>query len=629
MNQTERMYRLMNNNNFTSITLAGNSSALYELFVRNCSIHELPGWLALLPNLSRLVASSNPIESLRSLDSVSCVANNDVESKCFPALVTFDVSYSLAGGLLPRALGGQYLESNAQLSIKPLTILTLKYCRFTGTMPSNYVHLKQLNLVDITHNPFLHVGDGFLTRMPIDTNHATSFADGSYRCNNLVPTSFVLLADPSFFYYKHCSCSPEFYGEPPGCVPCVPFATCQGSNELQWHAGTYPVCDTPSCLDGNATLLGISHCPGGNLRCNDGAFVPGVGVVSSGELCQPGFTGELCTKCVQTDDVCYFPTSHGDCIPYEDDKYGPLRSAPIFTTWFLVQVFLHVNSKHQVEMRLLIFYCTWLFTISTNYPVWLLSAFLAVLGINSTSVSSSSSEQPRAIFNYGLSYTCYLPFLRGAAPAWRLALELLAPFFLFSVVFLVQRLITVIGTSRCRCCARQGPVIPAVYSYRLPALMLNTCFWPMIYKCIAVFVTVPNQAVDLSTIDTGRTYVKSMPWLATNTAEYDSLLAIAIAGILLYSILQLSLPAFYACASPAVREIWFEYLNEAALKVEYVGNLSNSAIFEVCHPTTTTKRTMTTMKTMKTMTTMITLPIDWRVCHRLCRSYAQPPLRSC
>lgn len=119
----------------------------------------------------------------------------------------------------------------------------------------------------------------------------------------------ILRVDPAYYNYWNCYCATGFYGTPPSsCMLCPEDGICVGS-VITFPSGLYPVWDFNSKF--NASALRLQQCPqdamsqmSGSSVCNPLGNVtisyanPNRGYsFNEEELCAPGRTGFMCTRC--------------------------------------------------------------------------------------------------------------------------------------------------------------------------------------------------------------------------------------------------------------------------------------------------------------------------------------------
>jgi hypothetical protein len=136
--------------------------------------------------------------------------------------------------------------------------------------------------------------------------------EGTFKCNTLVATdrsTMIVRVDPAYYEYWNCYCATGFYGTPPSsCMLCPENALCVGS-VITFPSGLYPVWDFNSKF--NASALRLQQCPqdamsqmSGSSVCNPQGNVtisyanPNRGYkFNEDDLCAPGRTGFMCTRC--------------------------------------------------------------------------------------------------------------------------------------------------------------------------------------------------------------------------------------------------------------------------------------------------------------------------------------------
>jgi hypothetical protein len=525
---------VLHDNQFTSISSNYTGEHLRTLDIRNNSITTLPRFLPLLPLLQVLDISNNPIESLAPFDHVCLGKDNIDRNMCFPQLLVFLAKSCSINGTLPYAFGGLYVTPTGSEDQKPLTLFDVSNNHeLSGTIPETYIELDTLVSVTVTGTSLvqgkpLHV-------LEVDPGVFNTYSNGSFQCNALQQQRLTFKADPVFFGYNDCTCSPNFYGNPPQCQSCITGANCTGSRVLSWPVRTYPVCNTETCNASDAQIVALTRCSG--RQCVGGQFELGIGAITSG--CAVGYTERMCSLCQEG----YFP-SISKCVECDSSIYAAHIQIAAWVSWVMIQLHLFTWTSYNVYMRLFVFYGMWLGSLTTEFFGSALTQLLGVvLGSLGFEASSSGSHQDGNIDNggdansfalwIGYAYRCSFAVLSPDNQATFLAFTMLTPLWVYLMVLSFQYALTLVpGT----------PHEPFFnYAVRSAIIIFNARAVKMVQACLAGLVYQDQKDLSGHVIQgiPARKYLRAYPWVNVGSSNYTWLAIVASIGLACYASLLL------------------------------------------------------------------------------------------
>ncbi|ELR24640.1 leucine rich repeat domain containing protein [Acanthamoeba castellanii str. Neff] len=229
-------------------------------------------------------------------------------------LRVFDAAYN-------RFTGPLHLVGDMALSA---TLIDVSHNDLEGPLSTALVEASNLVYLSIVGNLKMRMAGPLLpTWLEFDRSTFNKPNGDSFFCYGLRPITYLHLeTSPEYLNYEHCFCAPNYYGLPPDyCRPCPAHGNCSyGHNAISWSRGYYPIFNDSEvlavlpCTDTLHGAAGLSACnPHGNCSAELGsAFLPAC------QLCAPGTTGRLCSRCLcsvdtAADGECFF-SSDGRCV---------------------------------------------------------------------------------------------------------------------------------------------------------------------------------------------------------------------------------------------------------------------------------------------------------------------------